>query len=570
MTDNMSQNSDDQPQTALQEQLQEEYLKTIGDIEVGQLLEGTVIEVGSEQVYIDVGYKSEGKVPIDEFDETPDIGDTVEVVLLNKETKSGEVVVSKRKADEARFWKEVKEAHQNREPVEGVIKKSIKGGFEVSLGHNVRAFNPMSKMDLHRIEDPEEYVNLRTKFYVERLYSDGRVNIVLSRRDWLEEQVDRRKKQFFEEVRIGDIVEGTVKSFTSFGAFIDLGGFDGLLHINDMSWGHVTRPKDYVDKGQEIQLKVIRLDPEAQKINLSLRHMTPDPWESFEQKYGIDQEVSGTVTKLTDFGAFIELEEGIEGLAHISELSWTKRINHPKEVVSPGQEVRVKILAYDLQEGKVSLGLKQATPNPWDEIEHKFPEGLRVTAPVKKITNTGAFVELEEGIDGFLHVDDISWTKRYKHPGAALEEGQEIECMVIQSDARNHNVRVGIKQLAEDPWESLKKAYPEGTIIEGEVTNITDFGVFLRVQGGIEGLIAKPNITDPRKESYEEAMSRIKVGDTLRAVITEINTARQRLSLSVRELEKKEQAQELEKYIHDERDESTFTLGEMLEGGDQG
>lgn len=568
MSDKDVTNQPDTDQTLLQQELQEQYLKSLDELEVGQVVEGVIIQVGSENAFIDVGYKSEGKIPLDEFDERPKIGDTVEVVLVTKETQSGEVVVSKRKADEKIYWKKLKDAFTDHTPIEGKVTKSIKGGFEVMIGPRIRAFNPISKMDIHRVENPDEYVGLDSLFYVERIYSEHRVNVVVSRRDWLEEEVERRKNEFFANTAIGDEVEGTVKSFTSFGAFIDLGGFDGLLHINDMSWGHVTRPKDVVKKGQQIVLRVIRMDPEEQKINLSLKHMTEDPWYTFEDRYHIDQVVRGRVTKLTDFGAFIELEEGIEGLAHISELSWVKRIRHPDEILRPGDEVETKILDYDLQQGKVSLGLKQVLPNPWDDLADQYPVGMRLTRPVKKLTNTGAFIELEEGIDGFLHVDDLSWTKRYRNPGAVLTEGEEIECCVIDIDPVNHNIRLGIKQLSEDPWKSLRKAFPEGSIIEGEITNITDFGVFVRVQGGIEGLVNKAQVADPREESFEQAIAHMNIGDKVTAVVTEINMGRQKLSLSFRELERQQQREELEKYIHDDEDESTFTLGDFLKEKD--
>jgi small subunit ribosomal protein S1 len=562
MTDRDVQNGDTSAQQ-LQEALQEQYLQPLDELEVGQLVEGTVIQTGPETTFIDIGYKSEGRVPTEEFDEPPQVGDTVGVVLLNKETLGGGVVVSKRKADEKRFWKELKDAFSEHKPVEGTVARAIKGGFEIDLGHKLRAFNPISKMDVRRVDNPDEYVGLRSKFYVERVYSENRVNIVLSRRDYIEEEAAKRKSEFFEHVEIGDVVEGTVKSFTSFGAFVDLGGFDGLLHINDMSWGHVNRPKDYVKRGQKLALKVIRMDHENQKINLSLKHLTEDPWNHFEEKYNTEMVVKGRVTKLTDFGAFIELEEGIEGLAHISELSWVKRIDHPKELLKVGDEVEAKILDYDVPAGRVSLGLKQVLPNPWETMNQKFPEGMRLKRKVKKLTNAGAFIELEEGIDGFLHVDDISWTKRYKHPSAALHEGQEIECMVIQTDPDHHNIRLGIKQLSEDPWDSLKKAFPERSIIEGEVTNITDFGVFVRVQGDVEGLINKSQLADPRDMPFEKAVEKFSVGDKIRAVVTELNPGRQKLSLSVRELSRQEQRQEMQKYIGDE-DESTFTLGDML------
>jgi small subunit ribosomal protein S1 len=563
MTDGDVQNSDSSAHQQLQEALQEQYLQPLDELEVGQPVQGTVIQTGPETTFIDIGYKSEGRVPTDEFDAQPKVGDTVEVVLINKETLGGGVVVSKRKADEKRFWRVLKDAFSERKPIDGTVARAIKGGFEIDLGYKVRAFNPISKMDVRRVENPEEYVGLKSKFYVERIYSENRVNIVLSRRDYLEEEAADRKKQFFEHVVVGDVVEGTVKSFTSFGAFVDLGGFDGLLHINDMSWGHVNRPKDYVKRGQKLALKVIRMDSENQKINLSLKHLTEDPWNHFEDKYAVDMVVKGKVTKLTDFGAFIELEEGIEGLAHISELSWVKRIAHPKELLKIGDEVEAKILEYDVPAGRVSLGLKQVLPNPWDTISEKYPEGLRLTRVVKKLTNAGAFVELEEGIDGFLHVDDLSWTKRHKHPSAILQEGQEIECIVIQADSEHHNIRLGIKQLSEDPWDSLVKAYPERSVVEGEVTNITDFGVFVRVQGGIEGLVNKSQLTDPREEPFEQAIEKISVGDSIRAVVTELNPQRQKLSLSVRELARQEQRQEMQKYIGDE-DGDTFTLGDIL------
>jgi small subunit ribosomal protein S1 len=331
-----------------------------------------------------------------------------------------------------------------------------------------------------------------------------------------------------------------------------------------MSWGHVTRPKDYVKKGQEIRLKVIRMDPEEQKINLSLKHFTEDPWSSFEIRYQVDDVVKGRVTKLTDFGAFIELEEGIEGLAHISELSWVRRIKHPREVLQAGDEVDVKILGYDIQQGRVSLGLKQVYPNPWETLENKYPIGMRITCVVKKLTNAGAFLELEEGIDGFLHVDDMSWTRKPKHPSAIIEEGQEVEVMVIDIDKENHRVRLGLKQLSEDPWQSLAKAYPRGSTIEGEVTSVTDFGIFVRVQGEIEGLVNKANLTQPHVESQEEALERFHPGDKVTAVVTDVSPGRQRLSLSIRELLRQQQRQDMQKYIHDEEEESTTTLGDIL------
>jgi small subunit ribosomal protein S1 len=554
------------PGDNIQTQLQEEYLKSLEQLEEGQLVEGNVIQVTPDQVFIDVGYKSEGKIPIAEFTEIPKVGDTVSVILITKENKHGEVIVSKQKADTKIFWKNLRQAFQDHTAVEGTIEKQVKGGFDVNLGLGVRAFLPISQSDAQKVDKPEKLLGLKTQVYVERLYSDGKVNIVVNRRKWLEEEIDRKRNDFFEHTVIGTDVTGAVKSFTSFGAFIDLGGFDGLLHINDMSWGHVTRPKDFVKKGQEIHLKVIRIDPVEKRINLSLKHFTDDPWVHFEDKYHVNDIVKGTVTKLTDFGAFIELEEGIEGLAHISEFSWVKKIQKPEELLKPNDVVECMILGYDLQAGRVSLGLKQVNANPWNDVEEKYPVGTRLTRKVVKITNAGAFIELEEGIDGFLHGDDISWTKKVRHPGSELEAGQEIEIMVIAVDRESRSIKLGIKQLSEDPWQSFSETYKPGTFVEGEVASITDFGIFVKVPGGIEGLIHKTNLVETKEENPDEALKKYQVGDKIKAVVLEIQPDKQKVAFSIRDYQKKVQREELTRYMAaEESDGSTFTLKDLLD-----
>lgn len=546
--------------------LQERYLKTLDKLEEGQLVDGIVVQITDDTIFVDVGYKSEGKIPSEEFDETPEIGVKVPVVLITKEGRGGQVVVSKRKADVKVFWKDLRVAFDNEAPVDGTFDLAIKGGFEIDLGYGVRAFCPMSKTDVVRVEDPAEYVGKKAQFLIDRLYGDNKIKIVLSRRAWLDKETRLKRASFFESTTIGDEVEGMVKSFTSFGAFIDLGGFDGLLHINDMSWGHVNRPKDYVAKNQQIKLKVIRMDPEEMKINLSLKHFSPDPWDSFEEKYREGDVVNGNVTKLTDFGAFIELEEGIEGLAHISELSWVRRIKHPREILNIGDEVETKILAYDLQQGRISLGLKQVLPNPWDSIDLQFPVGTHLTRPVRKITNTGAFIEVEEGIDGFLHVDDMSWTKRVRNPSSILTENEDIEVVVIEVDKASRRIRLGIKQLSDDPWQSFASSYPRGSVVDGEITSITDFGVFVRVQGEIEGLVGMQHILTPdaEEEDPDEALKKFKAGDKVKAIVTDIKPDKQRLSLSFREYHRNIQRAELSKYIHHDTDDSKVTFGDFL------
>ena len=555
-----TQNSKSDFQTQL-----EESLKSFSAPETGNLVEGTVVQVTKDYVYVDIGDKSEGLIPAEEFaDNLPKEGDKVQA-LLTGHNSSGPVL-SKKKADSKRFLKEIQQAWKDKTPVDGVIARAVKSGYEVDLGIDRMAFLPISQADSEKVEKPESLIDVKSKFYIERLYSDNKLNPVVNRRKYLEEEINKNRDAFFENTAIGDTVKGTVKSFTSFGAFIDLGGFDGLLHINDMSWGHVARPKDFVKKGQEIELKVIRLDPVEKRINLSLKHFTEDPWVHFEEKYHVNDKVQGKVTKLTEFGAFVELEKGIEGLVHISEFSWTKKVNKPSDMVSLGQEVEAIILGYDIQAGRVSLGLKQATENPWDSIEEKYPVGTKVTGKIVKITNIGAFVALEEGIDGFLHADDISWTKKVKHPGSELSVDQEIEAVVLECDAEAHKIKIGMKQLTDDPWKAFAEEYKVGSTLEGEITSITDFGVFVKAPNGIEGLVNKANLSDEKDVPFEEAVTKYKVGDKINVYVVDVNTSKEKVAFSVREFKRKQQRDEISQYMSDSEnnDDGAYTLGDLL------
>jgi small subunit ribosomal protein S1 len=554
----------------IQTQLQEQYLKSLEGLEEGDLVDGHVIQVTNDFIFVDVGYKSEGKIPIIEFgDNPPKIGDVVSVILVKKETHSGEIVVSKKRADEKIYWRTVSNAFKDHLPVEGTIDKEIKGGFEVNIGHGLRGFLPASKADVQRVEKGDKLIGIKSQFYLERLYSEKKVNIVLNRRKWMEEDIEKRREDFFQKTQIGDSVKGEVKSFTSFGAFIDLGGFDGLLHINDMSWGHVTRPKDFVKKGQEIELKVIRMEPEDRRINLSLKHFTPDPWSTFEERYHIGDVVHGKVTKLTDYGAFIEIEEGIEGLAHISEFSWVRKVRKPEEMLHVSDPVECMILNYDLQAGKVSLGLKQVQDNPWDQVSEKYPVGMRLARKVVKLTAAGAFVELEEGIDGFLHADDLSWTKHVKNISSELQVGQEIEVMVIESDSQDRNIRLGMKQLSEDPWHSFSKAFRVGSTVDGVVSSVTEFGVFVKVQGDIEGLIKKQDLSEDKDEPYDDALKRFQPGQAVKALVIDLSPERQKLGLSIRDLVRRQQREELSRFMQDDTKDG-YTLGDLLKEKDDG
>ncbi len=543
----------------------EESLKEFNAPQAGQLVEGIVVQITNDYVYVDIGDKSEGLIPVEEFaDDLPKEGDKVQA-LLTGHNSSGPVL-SKKKADSKRYLKEIQQAYKDKTPVTGTIAKVVKSGYEVDLGVDRMAFLPISQADAEKVEKPESLLGTKSKFYIERLYSDNKLNPVVNRRKFLEEEINEKRDAFFNSVQIGDTVKGTVKSFTSFGAFIDLGGFDGLLHINDMSWGHVARPKDFVKKGQEIELKVIRLDPADKRINLSLKHFTEDPWVHFEDKYHVDDIVKGKVTKLTEFGAFVELEKGIEGLVHISEFSWTKKVNKPGDMVSVGDEVEVMILGYDIQNGRVSLGLKQTQANPWDTITERFAAGTKVKGKVVKVTNIGAFVQLEEGIDGFLHADDISWTKKVKHPGSELSVNQEIEAVVLECNAEEHKIKIGMKQLTDDPWKAFANEYKPGSTLEGEITSITEFGLFVKAPNGIEGLVNKANLSEDKETPFEEAVAKYKVGDKINVYVVDVNTEKEKVAFSVREFKRKQQRDEISQYMsnNDDDGDGAYTLGDLL------
>lgn len=550
-------------ETINQTNLQEEYLKSLDELEEGQIVDGTIIQVTPDTVFIDIGYKSEGKISINEFEEAPQLGDTIKVVLVKKETRDGQIVVSKKKYDEKKIWKDIKDAFQNGTPVKGKITKSVKGGFEVVLGPDIKGFLPISKADVFKIEDQAPYIGVSDMFFLERLFSDKKINIVLNRRKYMTEELAKKKEEFYNTVNVGDTVEGTVKTIATFGAFIDLGGFDGLLHINDMSWGHVTKPKEFVKKGQKIELKVINLDKENNKINLSLKHFKENPWDTFEDRYNVNDIITGKVTKLTDFGAFIELEEGIEGMAHISEFSWVKKVNNPKDIFKAGDEVKCMILGYNLSEGKISLGIKQVEDNPWDSINERYPAGTVIEKPIVKITNTGAFIQLEDGIDGFLHGDDISWTKKVKNLSSMFKVGDVVKTVIVNCDSENRRIRLGIKQLTENPWSAFAKKYQRGSIVEGEISNKTEFGLFVKVEGDIEGLINKSNINEEFVEDIEKELEKFNIGDKVKAMVTEINPKKQKLGLSIREYKKSLQREEISRYMS-ENEEPKATLGDFF------
>ncbi len=547
-----------------------QYLKSFAGIEDGQIVTGTVVQLNNEYVLVDVGYKSEGRIPVSEFIELPQIGDKVNVTIIKKEGAGGQVIVSKKKAEAKEKAETLKKAAEEKTPVLGKFTKVIKGGYEVDLGADYKGFCPLSKADVFRVEDPESLIGKTDYFIIDKFHGSSKMKSVVSRKEYLEKKIQENKEQFFKTVQIGDVVEGEVKSFTSFGAFIDLGGFDGLLHINDMSWGHVTRPKDFVKKGQIVQLRLINIDPETQKINLSLKHMEADPWTSFEQRYQVGDVITKPVTKITSFGVFIEIEPGIEGLAHVSELSWTKKINNPKDILNIGDVVSAKILGYDLDKKRVSLGLKQLQENPWDTITERYPLGKVLKAPVVKVTNSGAFIELEDGIDGFLHIDDVSWTKKIKNMDQFCKVGDVLEVSISKVEPEHRRIRLSVKALGGNPWQTLKKDYPKGSLITGTITSVTDFGVFVKVIGDIEGLISKFNLVGPDEEYKDEVLEsyKSKIGEPVTAMVVDINPQTQKLNLSIKEMIRKSQESEMAKYMADDKEEEdTYNpFADMLKG----
>lgn len=539
----------------------EQHLMSIPELEVGQIVTGTVVQTNDETVLVDIGYKSEGQVPVEEFMELPKIGDKVALRILKLDNGRGQVVVSKKSAEAKEKTEALKKAAEEKTPVLGKFSKVIKGGYEIDLGADYKGFCPLSKADVVRVEDPESLVGKTDLFIIDKFHSGTKFKSVVSRREYLEEKIKENRAQFFEAAHVGDVVEGVVKSFTSFGAFIDLGGFDGLLHINDMSWGHVTRPKDFVKKGQVVQLKLINIDPETQKINLSLKAMQPDPWTTFDQKYQLGDVIKKPITKIATFGVFIEIEPGIEGLAHVSELSWTKRITDPSEIFKIGDVVEAKILGWDLDHKRVSLGIKQLEENPWDTITERYPVGKVISAPVVKVTNSGAFVNLEDGIDGFLHIDDVSWTKKIKNMEQFCKEGDVIEVAISKVEPENRRIKLSVKSMEGNPWAKLKKDYPKFSVITGTVSSVTDFGVFVRVAGDIDGLISKFNLVGPDEEATDAVLEsyKEKIGQPITAMVIDINSQTQKLSLSIKEMIKRSQESEMAKYMASEKeDDDTY------------
>ncbi len=513
------------------------FEESFNKVQEGEIVEGVVVQITAEHVMIDVGSKSEGQIPVEQFTDagnnlTVKVGDTVQVYLEDTEETSGRVIVSKTKADKIRIWEEIAQVCEAGGTISGKVVARVKGGLQVDIG--VAAFLPGSQVDLRPVRNFEKYIGHTFEFNVLK-YNRKRGNIVLSRRPLLEKVKDQKKNLIMTALAGDGTFIGKIKNITDYGAFVDLGGIDGLLHITDMSWGRVGHPSEILKVADEIRVKVLKFDEDNERVSLGLKQLQPDPWENVEERYPINSRWEGRVVSITDYGAFVELESGVEGLVHVSEMTWAKKPRHPSKIVSVGEDVEVTVLNVDKQQKRISLGMKQLVSNPWDVIAERYPAGTKIEGRIRNVTDFGIFVGIDEGIDGLVHISDISWTQRIKHPGELYKKGQTVQAVVLNIDKENERFSLGIKQMHDDPWETIPDRYPPGAKVTGKVTSVTDFGVFLEIEEGIEGMIHVSELSKDRVNSPSEFT---KEGDSLTAMVLKVNQKEKKIALSVKSLER--------------------------------
>ena len=511
-------------------QMQDVMSKPMPDFREGSIVKGRILEVRPREVLVDIGYKSEGVIPLAEFEdvENLEVGDEVDVLLERLENDEGMVVLSKEKAAYRQNWNKIASVFQEDGLIKGKVKSVVKGGLMVNIG--VEAFLPASQIDIVPPKDLQQFVGNTYDFKIVKI-NDDRRNVVLSRRELIEQERSEKRQKFMDSVNVGDRVNGTVKNLTDFGAFIDLDGMDGLLHITDMSWGRLGHPSEMVKVGQQLEVQVLDINKEKERVSLGLKQLQKNPWDQIEERFPAGQKVKGKITNLVPYGAFVELEEGVEGLIHVSELSWTKRIMRPSDILSVGQEVEAVVLGVNKEEQKISLGLRQLEPNPWDEIEKKFTIGSHVKGTIRNMTAYGAFVELDEGIDGMIHVSDLSWTRKINHPSEVFKKGDEIEAEVIDIDKTNQRISLGIKQLSEDPWKNIDQKYKIGDLVKGNVTKLASFGAFVQLQDDIDGLV---HISQLSEDHVAKVKDVLKVGQEVEARVIKVDKVERRIGLSIK------------------------------------
>ncbi len=529
----------------------------------GDVLTGTVLLIARDHVIIDINYKCEGEAPLAEFlDHEGNIvvkeGDEIDVYFEGNETDSGTVTLSRAKAERFKVWRELESAFQSETPVEGVILGKVKGGLQVDIG--VPAFLPGSHVDVRPARNLDRYVGQRGRFQILK-FNRARGNVVVSRRAVMERERSELKEQTLKVLEEGVILEGVVKNITDYGAFVDLGGLDGLLHVTDMSWGRLQHPSEAVKVGDKVKVVVLKYDPTRERVSLGMKQIMTDPWTQAATSYPPGARFRGKVVSVTDYGAFVELDKGVEGLIHVSERSGSKRAGHPSKVVNPGDMVEVQVLGVDEGNRRISLGLKQTEPNPWQELSQKHPVGTHVTGKVKSITDFGVFVEIEAGIDGLVHISDLSWTKKIRHPSEVYKKGDEVAAIVLGIEVENERVSLGVKQLTPDPWTTVAQRYPLNTRIKGKVSSVADFGVFVEIEEGIEGLI---HISQLSNERVDKPSSLYKADDEVDALVVQVDSRERRIGLSVKALKQHEEREEMQAYLKREHEAARFSMEDIL------
>jgi small subunit ribosomal protein S1 len=557
----MSANDD---QSSLDEDFGQLFEQSLKLVKPGEVVRGQVVQIANGFVTVDIGYKSEGQIPIAEFRDRDGqvdvkVGDDVDVFFESSEGDTGSVSLSRLKAEQVKVWRDIEQAYNEGVPIEGLIVGKVKGGLKVDIG--VSAFLPGSHADLRPTRNLDRFIGQKGRFAILK-FNRSRGNVVVSRRAVLERERTALKEETLRVLEEGIILEGAVKNITDYGAFVDLGGIDGLLHITDMSWGRISHPSEVINVGDQVKVVVLKYDPDRERVSLGMKQIMPDPWTTAAENYPPGKRIRGKVVSIAEYGAFVELEKGVEGLIHVSEMSWTRRVTHPSKLLEVGAEVEVQVLDADPTNRRISLGLKQVEPNPWEMVRVNHPVGSRISGKVKSITDFGIFVGVEDGIDGLVHISDLHWTKKVKHPSELYKKGDDIEAVVLGVDVENERVSLGIKQLGSDPWATLPERYPIGAKIRGPITSITDFGVFVQLEEGIEGLV---HVSQISSERIDRPADHFHVGEEIEAEVTNIDAREKKIGLSVRALRRSEERAEMDAYMNREGRGGRFSLEDVVD-----
>ncbi len=548
-----------------QEELALLYEQSFRTIQEGEVAKGTIVSVENDYVVVDIGYKSEGQIDINEFKDADgnikaEVGQQVDVLLERAEDEDGTIILSKEKAAKIKVWDEISRVYNEDGVITGAIVGRVKGGMSVDIG--VPAFLPGSQVDLRPVRNLDSLIGQTFDFKILK-FNKKRANIVLSRRVLLEKEREYKKRDTLKVLEDGRVMKGVVKNLTDYGVFVDLGGIDGLLHITDMSWGRVGHPSEMFKIGDEIEVKVLHFDRDRERVSLGLKQLKEDPWSAAAESYPVGTRVSGKVVSLADYGAFVEVEEGVEGLIHVSEMSWTRKVRHPSKIVNVGDTVEAVVLSINPEAKRISLGMKQVEPNPWDLIAEKYPVGTIIAGRIKNITDFGLFIGIDEGIDGLVHISDISWTKRLKHPGEIFKKGDEVKAVVLNIDRENERFSLGIKQLEADPWDDIPNRYRVGTKVSGVITNVTDFGLFVELEEGVEGLV---HVSEISQDKIKTPVGMYNVNDTISAKVVSVSRRERKIGLSMRRADEEDERSSYSEYLNSTQ-AATSNLGELLKEG---